>query len=64
MLKVSANYKMNDHFIGVDYSNGKDITIITVQEKDGTVIFSGSPQQLRAVMLAGMEFLQDVPEVS
>lgn len=55
MLKVSASYRLDNHYIGVDYSNGKDITVITIQEKDGTVIFSGTPAQLQAVRVAAEE---------
>lgn len=49
---MSQDFVVYGHHVSLSYKNG-DLVDVTVQEKDGTVLFSGNYQQLEALAHIG-----------
>lgn len=54
MQKISESYKLNDTWIGFEFGINEQ-QVITIQQANGEILFSGSKEQLDAVVAAAEE---------
>jgi hypothetical protein len=60
MQKTSAEFKLKNNYISIDYAPDGTIRDCTIQEKDGTVLFTGTIAQLSEVVVAANEIINEI----
>jgi hypothetical protein len=59
MIKTNSTFKLANQYINIDYSSTNSIVAVSILEKDGKILFSGSLSELSSVSEAFHQIIKE-----